>query len=262
MDYVPMTVFGIAFIFLMTALGSALVFCFKKKISPQLNAAFLGLASGIMLAASVWSLLLPAIEQAAPRFGNGTPWLAGLAFLFGGGSLILLDKLFPARGLTGNTGEGDSRRIRRLFLAVSLHNIPEGLAVGFAFGVAHALGTPAAYAAALSLAIGVGVQNLPEGAAVSLPLSSVYGNKKKAFFLGVLSGIPEPIFAVLGFFLAAQIRSLQPWLLAFSAGAMVFVVVADLIPETKSDKEEKIPIGACCAMLGFVLMMALDIVLG
>lgn len=255
MNHLLMTICGIAFIFLMTTLGAALVFCFKKEFSPRLNAAFFGLASGIMLAASVWSLLLPAMEQAEGLWKRAALFPVVVAFLFGGVVLLFLDNLFPSFQKSKN-------RFGKLFLAVSLHNIPEGLAVGFAFGVASSLGTPAAYASALSLAVGVGVQNLPEGAAVSLPMRALYGSKGKGFLFGMLSGLPEPVFAILGYFLAAQIRSLQPWLLAFSAGAMIFVVIDDMIPEMKSQESGRISLGSCCAMLGFAIMMTLDVILG
>ena len=265
MNYLWMTIFGIVFIFFMTTLGAAIVFCFKKEIPSKLNIAFLGLASGIMLAASIWSLLLPALEQATPKWGNFAliPVLTG--FLLGAALLLVLDKFAPViRGdEKTNVASGAAlKSANKLFLAVSLHNIPEGLAVGFAFGAAHAVGTPAAYMSALTLAIGIGVQNFPEGAAVSLPLSAVLNSRKKAFLFGMGSGLPEPVFAVFGYFLAAYIRSLQPWLLAFSAGAMIFVVLAELIPQAKGRQQDKFPLGACCAMLGFALMTVLDIALG
>lgn len=265
MNYLWITIFGIAFIFVMTTLGAAIVFCFKKKIPSKLNVAFLGLASGIMLAASIWSLLLPAFEESTREWGEFAliPVLTG--FLLGAAALLVLDKFTPViRAEEGASAENVSafRSINKLFLAVSLHNIPEGLAVGFAFGAAHAVGTTAAYMSALTLAIGIGVQNFPEGAAVSLPLSAALNSRKKAFLYGMGSGLPEPIFAALGYFLAAYIRALQPWLLAFSAGAMIFVVFAELIPQARDKENEKIPLGACCAMLGFALMTALDIALG
>ena len=256
-----MTVFGIVFIFLMTSLGSALVFCFKKEIPQTLNAILLGAASGIMIAASIWSLLLPAIEQAGQEWGNFAFIPIGTGFILGGVLLVILDKLSPFLGAKKRRGrkiKGEPlSKASKLFLAVTLHNIPEGLAVGFAFGAAYAIGTTAAYVAALGLAIGMGIQNFPEGAAVSLPIKGETGSKTRAFFYGVASGVAEPIFAVIGFFLAAQLQYLQPWLLALSAGAMMFVVAEDLIPEANANGSAA-P-AAWGLMLGFVIMMILDV---
>lgn len=262
MNHTLITVFGIGFIFLMTSLGSALAYCFRKELSPKANAVFLGFASGIMLAASVWSLLLPAIEQAEELWGKFALFPVATGFILGGVFLLIFVKLAPLlrKGNGSFCEHGSLKSSAKLFLAVSLHNVPEGLAVGFAFGVASAIGTTAAYLTALGLAIGIGVQNFPEGAAVSLPLRSELGNKHKAFFYGVFSGVAEPIFAVIGYFLAAYIRSIQPWLLAFSAGAMIFVVAEDLIPAAKS--EDSFPLGAWGVMLGFAVMMLLDVALG
>lgn len=257
------TIFAITFIFLMTALGSALVFCFKKEIPQKLNAILLSGASGVMIAASIWSLLLPAIEQAKEYWGKMTFIPIGAGFLFGGCFLLLLDEILPC--LTTKFRRGRKERGKglsgsaKLFLAVTLHNIPEGIAVGFALGAAHAIGRMAAYLSALGLAVGMGIQNFPEGAAVALPIKAETGSKTKGFLLGVCSGVVEPIFAALGFFLAAYLRPLQPWLLSFSAGAMMFVVAEELIPEANANGSA--PVTALGLMLGFAFMMILDVTL-
>ncbi|MBQ8230178.1 MAG: ZIP family metal transporter [Clostridia bacterium] len=258
MSQIWITVFGIGFIFVMTALGAGLVYFFKKGISATVNAAFSGFASGIMLAASVWSLLLPAIEQAEESWGNFALIHVLASFLFGGVFLLIFDKLTRSAYQTS----AELKRSAKLFFAVTLHNVPEGLAVGFAFGAAYAAGTTAAYLAALGLAIGIGIQNFPEGAAVSLPLYSALGNKNKAFLYGAASGLAELIFGTVGYYLAAYLQWLQPVLLAFSAGAMVFVVAEELIPDSKSEGLKISSVGAWGVMIGFAVMMALDVALG
>ena len=264
MSEILMTVLGIAFIFVMTTAGSALVFFFKRDISPKVNTLLLGFASGIMIAASVWSLLIPSIDQAS-ELGYGTLSFlpAAVGFIAGGLFLVLLDKVVPHfhNGISMDEGPNVAiRRSTKMFLAVTIHNIPEGLAVGFAFGAAAATGETAAYVAALGLAIGMGLQNFPEGAAVSLPMRALTNSRGKAFAYGALSGAVEPVFAVLGFFLASQVAVLQPWLLAFAAGAMIFVVAEDLIPEAHPGEHPHL--GTWGVMAGFVLMMVLDVALG
>ncbi|MBQ8686022.1 MAG: ZIP family metal transporter [Clostridia bacterium] len=257
-------VFGIAFIFVMTSLGAAVVFFFKGEISPKFNSAFLGFASGVMIAASVWSLLLPAIAQAEAYLGGFAFLPAAIGVLVGGAFLVLLDKLAPKRGreneLLLSPKEYITRqKAKRLFLAVTMHNIPEGLAVGFAFGAALVSGSAAALMTALGLAVGIGVQNFPEGAAISLPMKSVFKSNTKAFLWGAASGVAEPIFALLGFFLAANLQALQPWLLGFSAGAMLFVAAEDLIPDARMENSPHL--GAWGVLFGFTLMMILDVAL-
>ena len=253
MNTLWITVLGFLFIFITTALGAAVVFFFKGEISPKINAFFLGLASGVMIAASVWSLLLPAIEQSKEPFGNLAFLPAVIGLFLGGVFLVFLEKVAPKK-----TREAGLQKQSRLFLAVTLHNIPEGLAVGFAFGAAAAFGETAGYISALTLAFGIGVQNFPEGIAVALPLKTALNSRKRAFLWGVASGLPEPLFAVLGYFLVSWLQILQPWLLAFSAGAMIFVAAEDLIPDSKTQTS----IGAWGVLLGFMLMMTLDVALG
>jgi ZIP family zinc transporter len=260
MGYYGLTALGIGFIFLSSTLGAALVYCFKGELSKKANAAFLGLASGIMLAASVWSLLLPALAQAENGWGRYAIIPISIGFLSGAAFLWTFDKITPNKQTAGNFSA--RKKAKRLFLAVTLHNIPESLAVGFAFGAAWGVGTQAAFLSALGVAIGIGIQNFPEGAAVSLPMRAALKSRNKAFLYGVLSGGVEPIFAVIGCVFAAFLQGLQPWLLAFAAGAMVFVVAQDLLPESFIEEGGRyVSIGAWSTVIGFVFMMILDVVL-
>lgn len=254
MGNVGITIIGFAFVFFMTVLGAAVVFCFKKEIPQGVHKFLLGLAAGVMIAASVWSLLIPSMQQSS-RFGNFSFVPAAVGIMLGGLFLVALDKYLPLK----SKQDQDNKKAMRLFFAVTLHNIPEGLAVGFAFGAASLVGTTAAYLSALGLAIGIGVQNFPEGAAISLPMKTAIGNNKKAFLWGAASGLVEPIASTLGFFLSASIVVLQPWLLAFAAGAMLFVTVQDLLPDATADKSA---IGTWGFVLGFMAMMILDVALG
>lgn len=238
----------------MTTLGAAVVFFFKNEISSKINAFFLGLASGVMIAASVWSLLLPAIEQSQLAIGKFAFLPPAVGLLLGGGALVVLDKILPEVSARG----GYDKKNMRLFAAVTLHNIPEGLAVGFAFGAAASRLLSTAYVSALMLAIGIGIQNFPEGAALALPLKSQFKSNSKAFLWASASGVVEPIFAVLGYFLAAVLQAFQPWLLAFSAGTMLFVAADDLIPDSKGAQADG-KCGAWGVLLGFVVMMTLDV---
>ena len=254
MNATPVIIFGISFIFFATVLGAAAVYFYKKYIPSRVEAVIFGFAAGVMLAASVWSLLLPALAQAEKEWGRYAFIPIVIGFLSGGILIVALDKLLSYRKNAIMDG-----RARRLFLSITLHNIPEGLAVGFAFGAAYAMGTPTSYAVALGLAIGIGIQNLPEGAAVSLPLKNTFGSRRKAFLYGVFSAAAEPIFAVIGFYFSTWLQVLQPWLLDFSAGAMVFVAAEELLPEAKRQGEGAI--GSWGAMLGFAVMMLLDVAL-
>lgn len=258
-------VIGFSIIFIATTLGSALVYLFKGQISPKINTIILGFASGVMIAASVWGLIIPSIEIVTTDYGWGVYSFvpAVIGFLLGGGFLVLLDHVVPHFHKGTNEEEGpknNTPKSLKLFLAVTIHNIPEGLAVGFAFGAAAAINQTAGYVSALALAIGIAIQNLPEGAAVALPMRNVTNSKHKAFLYGMGSGVVEPIFAIIGYFLAFALNILQPWLLAFAAGAMVFVVAEDLIPDSKLNEHPHL--GTWGLMVGFALMMILDITLG
>ena len=261
------TIIGISFIFLMTTLGSAVVFLFKNKVSEKINSLFLGFASGIMIAASVWSLLLPSIEQSSD-FGKLNFLPASVGIIVGCLFLVIMDKLVPhilsdkSKFKAQNTQNKKGRLSKsgKIFLVVTLHNIPEGLAVGLAFGNAFVLGQTSAFMSALWLAIGLGLQNLPEGTAVSLPMKEQLGSKKKAFVFGMMSGVVEPIMAVIGIWLSTSLSHLMPWFLSFSAGAMLFVVAEELLPEAKNSHPSSI--GSWGFIIGFVLMMILDVALG
>lgn len=257
------TILGFSIIFIMTTLGSSLVFFFRKDISKKVNSFLLGLAGGVMVAASIWSLIMPAINMSEETFGNLAWFPAAVGIIIGGIVLALLDKFVPHMHNGTQQEEGPRSHFSKsmkLFFAVTLHNIPEGLAVGFAFGAAAVAGDNAAYISALGLAIGMGIQNFPEGAAISLPMRQVTGSSKKAFLFGMGSGIVEPIAAIIGYLLASQLIMLQPWLLAFSAGAMLFVVAEDLIPD--ANISENPHNGTWGFMMGFIIMMILDVALG
>lgn len=262
MSNTEMIIFGLCFIFLMTTLGSSIVYFFRNDISHKLSSLILGFASGVMIAASIWSLLIPAIN-ASESYGDFKFLPAAVGFIFGGLFLILIDKIVPHIHNGKNQEEGMKSKLSKstkLFLAVLIHNIPEGLAVGFAFGAASLGNDPAAYVAAMGLAVGIGIQNLPEGAAIALPMRSETNSKHKGFLYGMGSGIVEPISGLIGYFLASQISVLQPWLLSFAAGAMIFVVSEDLIPDAKL--EEHPHLGTWGVMIGFVVMMILDVAFG
>ncbi|HOP56793.1 MAG TPA: ZIP family metal transporter [Bacillota bacterium] len=256
------TVIGIAFIFLMTSAGAAMVFFFRKTMSTLAKQLFLGFAAGIMIAASVWSLLIPSIEESE---ANGViAWIpAAVGFACGGLFLLLVDNLIPHLHLGEDHPEGLKSSLKRstmLVFAVTLHNIPEGLAVGLAFGLALYNGSAIAITAAFGLALGIGIQNFPEGAAISLPLRQEKVSAGKSFLYGVLSGAVEPVFALLGIVLATQLTALMPWFLAFAAGAMIYVVVEELIPESTIGEHSNI--GTLAVMAGFIIMMILDVALG
>ena len=254
---------GTGFTFFMTALGSAMVFFFRKRVTAGTQRIFLGFAAGVMVAASVWSLLIPAIEEAQ---NWGMPgWLpAAGGFLLGVGFLMALDCVMPHLHLGAKEPEGHSstwRRTTLLIFAVTLHNIPEGMAVGFSFALAaQHRGDPALYAGAMALAIGMGIQNFPEGAAISLPLRQEGLPAWKSFLYGGLSGVVEPVFGILAVLVAGSIQPLLPWLLAFAAGAMMYVVVEELIPEAHLGEHSNV--GTLGVMAGFLVMMVLDVALG
>ena len=254
---------GTGFTFLMTALGAATVLFFRKAAGPGLQRICLGFAAGVMIAASVWSLLIPAMEEAEAA---GTPgWLpAAGGFVLGAGFLLLLDHLLPHLHLNAAEPEGPRtawQRTTLLVLAVTLHNIPEGMAVGLSFVLAaqHS-GDPALLSAAWALALGIGIQNFPEGAAISLPLRQAGLRRFPAFVRGALSGLVEPVFGVLVVLAAGGVRPLMPWLLAFAAGAMVYAVVEELIPEANLGEHSHS--GTLGVLAGFLVMMVLDVALG
>ena len=252
---------GTMFTFLATALGAATVFFFKKDIPHGMQRAFLGFAAGVMIAASVWSLLIPAMEM-AEKSGAPARLPAAGGFVLGAVFLLALDRLLPHLHPGSDEPEGlksSFARTTMLVLAVTLHNVPEGLAVGLAFGLA---GNSSAMplSGALALSLGMALQNFPEGAAISLPLKKEGLSNTRSFVYGALSGIVEPIAGVLGVLAAGTITGVMPWLLAFAAGAMIYVVVEELIPEASLGEHSHT--GTLSVMLGFLVMMVLDVALG
>jgi ZIP family zinc transporter len=251
------------FTWFLTALGAGVVFFFRR-IERKLLDGMLGFAAGVMIAASFWSLLAPAIEMA--EGGSLPAWIpATVGFLLGGAFLWLVDKLLPHLhlGFPREEAEGINTTWRRsvlLVLAITLHNIPEGLAVGVAFG-ALAYDLPSAsLAGAVALAMGIGIQNFPEGTAVSVPLRREGFSRLKSFWYGQLSGVVEPAAGVLGALAVITMRPILPYALAFAAGAMIYVVVEELIPESQLEKNHDA--STVGAMLGFAVMMTLDVALG
>jgi len=252
---------GTFFTWGMTALGSGMVF-FTKEVSRKLRDGMLGFASGVMIAASYWSLLAPAIELSQDLAVPS--WLpAASGFLLGGAFLFAVDKLLPHLHMSQATPEGPKTSWQRsvlLITAITLHNIPEGLAVGVAFGAAAAGIEGAGVASAVALALGIGIQNFPEGLAVSAPLRREGWKVGKAFVYGQFSGMVEPIAGLIGAAATLLMRPILPYALAFAAGAMIYVVAEELIPESKREGHSDIPtIGV---MLGFAVMMMLDVALG
>jgi len=260
MSPILLALLGTGFTFLATVLGAATVFLFRKDIPHGMQRAFLGFAAGVMIAASVWSLLIPAMEMAQEAGQPG--WLpAGGGFVLGGLFLLLLDRLLPHLHPGSDELEGVKASFARttmLVLAVTLHNIPEGLAVGLAFALS---GTSAAMSltGAMALSLGMALQNFPEGAAISLPLKKEGLSNAKSFVYGALSGIVEPIAGVLGVLAAGAVTGIMPWLLAFAAGAMIYVVVEELVPEASLGEHSHT--GTLSVMLGFLVMMVLDVAL-
>lgn len=248
----------------MTALGAALVFT-TKNFNQKFLDSMLGFAGGVMIAASFWSLLSPALELAeGGKFPSWVP--VAIGFMLGGIFLSVVDKLLPHLHPNSpmSEAEGISPRKRKrstlLVLAITLHNIPEGLAIGVSFG-AVATGSPSAsIAGALALAIGIGVQNIPEGVAVAMPLLRDGATRKKSFLLGQFSGMVEPISAIIGFLAVAFVAPLLPLALAFAAGAMIFVVAEEVIPSSQEEGNKDLAV--MCLMLGFTIMMILDVSLG
>ncbi len=245
-----------------TALGASLVFFFKN-FNQKLLDSMLGFAAGVMLAASFWSLLAPAIEM-SETVSSLPKWFPALAGFLGGGLfMVAIDKLLPHLHPGLERAEGISTSWQRsilLVLAITLHNIPEGLAIGVAFG-AVAQGLPAAtIGAAVALAIGIGLQNFPEGTAVSVPLRREGMSRGRAFWYGQLSGAVEPVFGVLGAWAVLSMQEVLPYALSFAAGAMIFVVVEELIPE--SQQAGNTDTATTATLLGFSLMMVLDVALG
>lgn len=262
-DFMKLELFiCLALPFLGTVLGSAMVFFMREKINNKIQKIFLGFAAGVMISASIWSLLIPAMDITESQ--GGIKWIPALVgFLLGVGFLLLLDSIIPHLHLNSKKPEGIKTKLKNetmLLFAVTLHNIPEGMAVGVLLSATLTENIGLSVASALTLAIGIAIQNFPEGAIISMPLKIEGKSKQKAFVDGVLSGIVEPIAAIITILLTNTVTIILPYLLAFAAGAMIYVVVEELIPESQQGEHSNIAtIGLA---IGFSLMMILDIALG
>lgn len=255
-------VIGLLLPFVGTTLGAACVFLMRSTIAPRLHKAMTGFAAGVMVAASVWSLLIPSIEMTGKEgIMSIVPALTG--FLTGIFFLLFLDMIVPHQHIDSDQSEGPKSRLSRttkLVFAVTLHNIPEGMAVGVALAGALEGSSYMSMAAALALSVGIAIQNFPEGAIVSMPLRTAGNSRRKSFIMGAMSGLVEPVGAVLTIILASVVLPILPYLLAFAAGAMMYVVVEELIPETQEGEHSNM--GTIGFAVGFMLMMVLDVVLG
>ena len=256
------TLVGILLPFVGTSLGAACVYIMKKEMNPFVNKALLGFASGVMIAASIWSLIIPAIDMSS-NMGKLSFIPAAVGVLVGILFLLMLDKLIPHLHSNSNEPEGikknNLKKATMLVLAVVIHNIPEGMAVGIVFAGALNEGALLTLAGAFALSIGIAIQNFPEGAIISMPLISEGLSKNKAFLYGVLSGVVEPIGAIVTIMFSGLITPFMPYLLSFAAGAMIYVVVEELIPEASQGEHSNI--GTIGFSIGFVIMMILDVAL-
>ena len=252
---------GLLIPFLGTTLGSAMVFLMKNKMNTKVQKLLLGFASGVMIAASIWSLITPSIEMAEEQ--GIVSWIpAAIGFLFGIIFLLVLDSIIPHLHLNSKKPEGIKAKLKNttmMVLAVTLHNIPEGMAVGVVFAGVLAQNTTITLAGAFALSIGIAIQNFPEGAIISMPLKNEGMSKPKAFLYGTLSGIVEPIGAIITILLTGIVTPILPYLLSFAAGAMIYVVVEELIPESQVGEHSNI--GTIGVAIGFVIMMILDVAL-
>ena len=253
---------GLLIPFIGTTLGSAIVFFMKNKINNKIEKLLLGFASGVMIAASIWSLIIPSIDMAKEQ--NIISWLpATIGFLLGILFLLILDCIIPHLHLNSNKPEGVKSKLQKttmMVLAVTLHNIPEGMAVGVVFAGAITGNSGITLAGAIALAIGIAIQNFPEGAIISMPLKAEGISKFKAFLYGTLSGIVEPIGAILTIGLTSIVVPILPYILSFAAGAMIYVVVEELIPSAQTGEHSNM--STIGLSIGFIVMMILDITLG
>lgn len=255
-------IIGLLIPLLGTMLGSAFVFFMKKDMSPRLQKSLLGFASGVMVAASVWSLLIPSMEM-VEESGRWSVVPAAIGFLLGMGFLLMIDELTPHLHIGTDKPEGPRSKLSRtamLALAVTIHNLPEGMAVGVVFAGAENGAAGLSLASALAVSIGIAIQNVPEGAIISMPMRAAGNSKWKSFVIGSLSGAVEPLGGLAVVLLASLMTPILPYMLAFAAGAMFYVVVEELIPEASEGEHSNLStIGFA---IGFVLMMVLDVVLG
>ena len=254
--------FGLLIPLLGTMLGSAFVFLMKDEMSPRIQKSLLGFASGVMVAASVWSLIIPAMEMEEAK-GAWAVLPAAVGFLLGMGFLLVLDDLTPHLHIGSDKPEGPRSHLSRtamLALAVTIHNLPEGMAVGVVFAGADEGAAGLSLASALAVSIGIAIQNVPEGAIISMPMRAAGNTKRRSFLIGSLSGAVEPVGGLVVVLLASMMTPVLPYMLAFAAGAMFYVVVEELIPE--SSEGEHSNLSTIGFAIGFVLMMVLDVVMG
>ncbi|WP_416334948.1 ZIP family metal transporter [Anaerococcus sp. DFU013_CI05] len=260
------TLLGLLIPFLGTSLGSAMVFVMKDELNPKVQKGLSGFAAGVMVAASIWSLLIPAMDMVKETMGNMSWVPAVIGFLIGILFLLFLDSAIPHQHIDSAAPEGrkseNLRKTTMMVLAVVIHNIPEGMAVGVSYAGALFGTGNVSLAGALVLSIGIAIQNFPEGAIISMPLRSAGVDKKKSFWMGVGSGAVEPIAALVTILLSQIMIPILPYLLAFAAGAMLYVVVEELIPEATGEGEDHTNIGTLGFAAGFVIMMILDVMLG
>ena len=253
-------IIGLLIPLLGTMLGSAFVFFMKGKMSVKLQKTLLGFASGVMVAASVWSLLIPSMDMVADS-GRWSGFPAAIGFLLGIGFLLMIDELTPHLHIGTDKPEGMQSHLSKtvmLALAVTIHNLPEGMAVGVVFAGAESSISNISLASAVAVALGIAIQNVPEGAIISMPMRAEGNSKWKSFAIGSLSGAVEPVGAVAVLLLASLLMPILPYMLAFAAGAMFYVVVEELIPEASNGQHSNLSTIA----VGFVLMMVLDVVMG
>lgn len=267
-------IIGVLIPFAGTSLGAACVFFMKNQIKPKVQQTLLGVASGVMIAASMWSLLIPCIDMSA-HLGKLSFLPAAIGFVLGIALLILIDKIVPFFCLMPDTNKSEKckdilepkpkngksiGKTGMLLLAVTIHNIPEGMAVGVVFAGVLYNSSTVTFAGAMALAVGIAIQNFPEGAIISLPLKADGHTKKRSFVYGVLSGAVEPIAAVITILLANIVTPVLPYFLSFAAGSMLYVVIEELVPESKQDDKTKL--GTIGFTIGFLIMMILDVTLG
>lgn len=256
-------VLGLLIPFLGTMVGSAFVFFMKREMPALLQKTLLGFASGVMVAASVWSLIIPSMEFAGDAEGFGKVWPSALGFLLGIGFLLLIDRITPHLHLGETTPEGPKSHLSRtamLSLAVTIHNLPEGMAVGVVLAGALEGSAGISAAGALAMSLGIAIQNIPEGAIISMPMRAAGNSRWRSFLIGSLSGAVEPVGGLLVILLTAALTPVMPLMLSFAAGAMIYVVIEELIPEASEPPHSNLStIGFA---IGFVLMMMLDVVLG
>ncbi len=254
MGFFTISILGLVFIFLMTMIGYIFALLMKSNSNEKYKKFILGFASGVMIAASIWSLIIPAIEK-SEKYKNFKVIPVGIGFFLGCAFIYILDLIVKSR--MNSKENNKEKRIIKLFTAITLHNIPEGMAVGLCFGLAIIYKEHIYLVSGMLLSLGIGIQNIPEGMALSLAIKEEVGKKKTTLLLSFISAVVEPVFGFVALIFAVQLSSIMPYALSFAAGTMMYVVVDELIPESKSDDNS---FGTWGIMVGFIIMMVLDIV--